>query len=109
MFMLDRWESLARSKITSGEMLSACQELTAEMLAYLLGCMGLETTTDETMFRISGRGLTFLVPLRGYVPKPQTKKPAASKTKKRSNELKSSPITKKIGVKKSKSPTSNRK
>jgi hypothetical protein len=65
MFKLDAWEALMTNEDYDQSTVAVAKELAFEMCAELIDRLGMSAVTDEAALRISGRGLTFLIPLRG--------------------------------------------
>jgi hypothetical protein len=65
MFRLDHWEALEANEKYDRATLAVAKELAFEMCAELFDRFGVSATTDDEALRIAGRGVTFLIPLRG--------------------------------------------
>jgi hypothetical protein len=64
MIMLDRWEEMAMDARYDKPTLAACQILASEMCASIFERMSLDVQSVEGSLRVSGRGLTYLFPIR---------------------------------------------
>jgi hypothetical protein len=66
MFMLDKWEELGQHEAMDKRTVKACRELADAMCAKIFNVFGMNVHDDGACLRVSGRGLTYLFPLRGH-------------------------------------------
>jgi hypothetical protein len=64
MIMLDRWEVMGTEARYDKSTLADCQALADEMCASIFERLGLDVQSVEGTLRVSGRGLTFIFPIR---------------------------------------------
>ena len=65
MFMRDRWEELRDGGNYDRRTVEVARELADEMCREIFDKMGYSVVVDDVAVRVSGRGLTFIFPLRG--------------------------------------------
>jgi hypothetical protein len=65
MFRLDHWEALEANEKYDQATLAVAKELAFEMCSELFDRFGVSAIADDEVLRVAGRGVTFLIPLRG--------------------------------------------